>query len=125
LWCDALRLICASSNEAAALLLAAGAHRKARCDFEPTADEIAEARRRIARERVDLIRARAFEVCVALESLELPALLMCEILEFACAPFAACVPFHHKWNIRRGCEASRAVRTMVVSEITIIVDVWR
>jgi hypothetical protein len=72
---------------------------KGRCPFEPSADEIAEARRRIARERVDLIRARAFEVCVALESLELPALLMCEILEFACAPFAACVPFHHKWDI--------------------------
>jgi hypothetical protein len=96
--CSALNLC--KSNEAAALLLAAGAQKqKGECDFEPTADEIAEARRRIARERVDLIRARAFEVCVALESLELPALVMCEILEFACAPFAACVPFHHKWDI--------------------------
>jgi hypothetical protein len=85
-------------NEMAALLLAAGAH-KGRCQFDPSAEEIADARRRIARDRVDLIRARAFEVCVALEALELPALLMCEILEFACAPFASCVPFHHKWNI--------------------------
>jgi hypothetical protein len=96
--CSALKLC--KSNEAAALLLAAGAQKqKGDCDFEPTADEIAEARRRIARERVDLIRSRAFEVCVALEPLELPALVMCEILEFACAPFAACVPFHHKWDI--------------------------
>jgi hypothetical protein len=86
------------SNEAAALLLAAGAQ-KGRCQFDPSVEEIADARRRIARDRVDLIRARAFEICVALEALELPALLMCEILEFACAPFASCVPFHHKWNI--------------------------
>jgi hypothetical protein len=91
------RMMC-RSKEVASILLAAGAQ-KGRCPFEPSADEIAEARRRIARERVDLIRARAFEVCVALESLELPALVMCEILEFACAPFAACVPFHHKWDI--------------------------
>jgi hypothetical protein len=36
---------------------------------------------------------------MALDALALPALVMCEIVEFACAPLAAWVQFHHKWEI--------------------------
>jgi hypothetical protein len=87
----------ARNVESAAYLLAAGSKRGA-CTFEPSEDAIADAARQIARQRLDLIRARAFEICVALDSLELPALLMCMILDVACAPFAVCVPLHTKWD---------------------------
>lgn len=86
------------SRAAAALFLAAGSD-KGRCRFQPNDDEVCLARRDIALQRMGLIRARSFEICLALHSLDLPALLMCTILEFACAPFAVCVPFHLKWNL--------------------------
>jgi ankyrin repeat protein len=88
----------ARSSEVATFLLAAGSKRGA-CTFEPSEDAIADAARQIARQRFDMIRARAFEICVALDSLELPALLMCVIIDAACAPFAVCVPFHSKWEL--------------------------
>jgi hypothetical protein len=53
----------------------------------PTADEIAAARRRIAKARLDLVRERAFQICVGLQSFRLDALQLCEILmhSFWCA----------------------------------------
>jgi ankyrin repeat protein len=53
----------------------------------------------IAKERVDLIRVEATMICVALQELQLPALLSLAIVDCACAPFANCVPFHVKWRI--------------------------
>jgi hypothetical protein len=88
----------ANNEEIAAFLVAAGSPRDT-CRFELTDGAIADAAHQIARTRVELIRARAFQVCVALDALDLPALLMCTIIEFACAPFAACVPFHVKWAL--------------------------
>jgi hypothetical protein len=89
----------AISREVITFLLAAGSKRGTCTFFEPTEEAIADATRQIARQRFDMIRARAFEICVALDSLELPALLMCVIIDAVCAPFAVCVPFHSKWEL--------------------------
>lgn len=64
----------------------------------PAAD-LEGARRQIARSRVDLIRQRATDICVALYSLHLSACEHVAIIEFACEPFSNCVPLHHKWRI--------------------------
>jgi ankyrin repeat protein len=53
----------------------------------------------IDRFRIELIRERATTVCVATASLGLPALLSALILEYACAPYAACVRFGAKWAL--------------------------
>jgi ankyrin repeat protein len=45
------------------------------------------------------MRLRALEICVALEDLQLPALITQTILEHSCWPWAAQVAFHRKWNI--------------------------
>lgn len=65
----------------------------------PTADDVEAARRIIARTRLDLVRLRAFEVCVALQSLRLNALQLCEILMHSCGAVAMLIPFHQWWAI--------------------------
>jgi ankyrin repeat protein len=57
------------------------------------------ARRDIAKTRADFVRYRALAVCIGLQSLELDALQMCEILHFACGPVAPLIPFHIWWKI--------------------------
>lgn len=57
------------------------------------------ARQLIATRQKVLLRARALEVCIGLQSLELPALLTCEILTNAFAPRESFVPFHFVWEI--------------------------
>jgi hypothetical protein len=42
----------------------------------------------------DLFRARAFQVCVGLQSLRMSALEMCEVLAHMFAPLESTVPFH-------------------------------
>jgi hypothetical protein len=56
-------------------------------------------RARIARMRLDFVRCRAFQVCLGLQSLQLDALQLCEILVHACGPAATFVAFHHWWKI--------------------------
>lgn len=89
-------------NETAALLLAAGAVSR-RAIGAATANElaiaVAYAARSIARERVRLIRDRAFEICVALQNLRLPALVSLLLVDFACAPLSHCVPMHNVWDL--------------------------
>jgi len=53
----------------------------------------------LAAARIDLIRGLAFEICLGLEPLRLPAFVTCCILEFACEPFTNCVKFHNFWDI--------------------------
>lgn len=65
----------------------------------PTDAEIDAARRRIARVRLDLVRQRAFQVCIGLQSLNLDALCMCEILMQSCGSFVSLIDFHQWWNI--------------------------
>jgi ankyrin repeat protein len=57
------------------------------------------ARQRIQRARLDLIRREASNICIALQSMELPAWVTLQIVECACAPFAVCVPLFVKWNL--------------------------
>jgi hypothetical protein len=61
--------------------------------------EIDFARHDIAKARLDFVRQRALQVCAGLYSLHLPALLLCEILLFACGPVAPLISFHHWWKI--------------------------
>lgn len=56
-----------------------------------------DARRSIARCRVDFVRQRATAVCIALHAL--PALVLCAVMQYACEPFSNIVPFHCFWNI--------------------------
>jgi ankyrin repeat protein len=68
-----------------------------RLTIEP--DQIEAARRDIAKMRLDFVRDRALEVCISLQSLELDALQMCEIMLFACGPVAPLISFHVWWKI--------------------------
>jgi ankyrin repeat protein len=93
-------------------LLAAGADLDAVDDAGETARDVSArvrltvdaelleaARRDIAKARIDFVRYRALEVCIGLQPLELDALQMCEILQFACGKFAPLIPFHIWWKI--------------------------
>jgi ankyrin repeat protein len=66
---------------------------------QPNTDEIDSIRRRFARIRVELVRARATAVCIGLRARDLDALCMCEILTYACGPMASLIPFHNWWQI--------------------------
>jgi hypothetical protein len=55
--------------------------------------------RHLAQCRLDLVRYRALAVCVALHSLRIDALQMCEILQYACGPIACTIPFHQWWKL--------------------------
>jgi ankyrin repeat protein len=63
--------------------------------------DVESARRRIAKIRLDLVRNRAMQVCIGLQSLGLDALQMCEILQHACCRgrWAQLIPFHIWWKI--------------------------
>jgi hypothetical protein len=65
------------------------------------AAEIEAVRRRIAKMRLELIRDRALQVCIGLQSLRIDALQMCEILQQACfgGRLAQLIPFHIWWKI--------------------------
>jgi hypothetical protein len=65
----------------------------------PTTADIAAARRYIVTKRLDLVRNRAFEVCTGLQLLHLDALLLCEIMLYACGRGASDVLFHQWWAI--------------------------
>lgn len=67
--------------------------------FHEDQADIDAARKSIARLRVDMVRHRALQVCVGLQSRELDALQICEILLRACGPVAPLVPFHTWWQI--------------------------
>jgi ankyrin repeat protein len=65
----------------------------------PTTEEIALARRRVRSVQLTFVRQRAFEVCVALQSIGLDALCLCEILVHSCGQVAPVVPFHVWWQL--------------------------
>jgi hypothetical protein len=65
----------------------------------PTADEIDAARRRIAKMRLDLVRERAFQICVGLQSLRLDALQLCEVLMRSFGALGSLIAFHQWWAI--------------------------
>jgi ankyrin repeat protein len=57
------------------------------------------ARKQILRARLDFVRARALEICIALQGFKMNALQMCEILLHACGPVAPMIEFHQWWQI--------------------------
>jgi ankyrin repeat protein len=70
-----------------------------RLTFDHDDVRIETARREIAKARLDFVRHRAWQVCIGLQSRELDALQMCEILVHACGPVAPLIPFHQWWKI--------------------------
>jgi ankyrin repeat protein len=65
----------------------------------PTADEIDAARQRIAKARLDLVRERAFQICLALQPLDISALQLCEILMHSFGALGSLIAFHQWWAI--------------------------
>lgn len=65
----------------------------------PTDAEIADARQRIAKSRLDLVRHRALDVCIGMQPLNLDALQLCEIMMLSCGVFGGLIAFHHWWKI--------------------------
>jgi ankyrin repeat protein len=65
----------------------------------PTADEIDSARRCIAKNRFNLVRKRALEICVGLQSLRLNALQSCEIMAHSFGALGSAIAFHQWWAI--------------------------
>jgi ankyrin repeat protein len=68
----------------------------------PSAADIEVARRELDVVRLGLVRNRAFEICVALQTFNLDALLLCEIMTLACGestPVAPLVPLYQWWKI--------------------------
>lgn len=63
------------------------------------ADEIDAAQKDIAKSRLDFVRYRALQVCIALQSLNLPALQLCEIMLFSCGAVAPLIRFHQWWSV--------------------------
>jgi ankyrin repeat protein len=61
--------------------------------------QVESARHDIAKTRLDFVRYRAMEICIALQSLQLDALQTCEILQLACGPLARLIAFHQWWKI--------------------------
>jgi ankyrin repeat protein len=65
----------------------------------PTADEIDAARHRIAKARLDLVRERAFQICLGLYPLDINALQLCEILMHSFGALGSLIAFHQWWAI--------------------------
>lgn len=71
-----------------------------RHDLIVDADRVDAATRDIAKAQLDLVRHRALQVCIALQSRDLDALQMCEILLHACSGRVALqIPFRSWWRI--------------------------
>jgi ankyrin repeat protein len=110
-------------DEAVHLLLAAGADLDAvngrgvtprqllsQRDYIVDPVKLEVARRLIAKTRLDLVRERALQVCIGLQSLQLDALQMCEILSRACGPMAALIEFHQWWAIATSAKHFKSAR---------------
>jgi hypothetical protein len=65
----------------------------------PTAGEIDAARQQAAKTRLDLVRERAFQICVGLQSFRLNALQLCEILMHSFGAIGSLILFHQWWAI--------------------------
>jgi ankyrin repeat protein len=62
-------------------------------------ERVEAARQKIAKMRLDFVRHRALQICTGLQSLQLDALQVCEILQLACGPLARLIAFHQWWKI--------------------------
>lgn len=64
-----------------------------------TEDGLARAKKNLQQQRIALIHPQATMICIALQSLELPAWVTLQIVDAACAPFSVCVPLHMRWAL--------------------------
>jgi ankyrin repeat protein len=71
----------------------------ARNERLPDEFDVDDARTLISTMRLDFVRERALEICIALHERNLDALQLCEIMVQACGPVARVVPFHQWWKI--------------------------
>jgi ankyrin repeat protein len=88
---------CGTNGDVIVALLAAGGHVLSRGMVSTR--QLAWAHNRIDEQRFELLRLRAFQVCVGLQSVRLPALVTCEILAHAFAPLESLVAFHRVWAV--------------------------
>jgi hypothetical protein len=65
----------------------------------PTADEIDAARRRIAKTRLDLVRERAFQICVGLQSTPTQCIAIVRNLDAFVWRLGSLIAFHQWWAI--------------------------
>jgi ankyrin repeat protein len=65
----------------------------------PSAEELDFLRKGIGALRLELVSGRALQVCIGLQPLNLDALCMCEILQYACGQVSPLIPFHQWWKI--------------------------
>jgi ankyrin repeat protein len=65
----------------------------------PTAGDVDAARHRIAKTRLDLVRQRAFQICLGLHPLNINALQLCEILVHSFGAIGSVIAFHQWWRI--------------------------
>jgi hypothetical protein len=65
----------------------------------PTADEIDAARQQAAKTRLDLVRERAFQICLGLHSFDINALELCEIMMHSFGALGSVIAFHQWWAI--------------------------
>jgi hypothetical protein len=84
-----------------ALMMAAGAvwtELEIERGEDPRSFDVPTAKKRIEQFGFAAIRSRVLEICIALQSLEIPAPQLIEIVTQACAPFAAQLPYHYLWD---------------------------
>ena len=96
-WSAAARV--ADSYEVLLLLLAAGLVAPGCALVADDAVGVGGARKRLQCTGFAQICGRATDVCIALQSLWLPALQVVDILIEACAPFAANLDYYLLWNL--------------------------
>lgn len=65
----------------------------------PTDAEIAAARKRLTKIRLDSVLDRALQVCIGLQPLHLDALVLCEIMMRSCGALGSLIMFHQWWKI--------------------------
>lgn len=91
---------CDDDQSYASLLYAAGATQRS---FEVAPGDLRHQidanKRALARERIGLIRQRAVDICIGVQSLRWPAWVTLQVVELSCEPLSACVPLAAKWAI--------------------------
>jgi ankyrin repeat protein len=63
----------------------------------PTTNEVDAARREIAKTRLDLVRHRAFQICLGLHPLGIDVLQLCEVLMHSFGALSSLILFHQWW----------------------------
>jgi ankyrin repeat protein len=76
----------------------------------PRSERVARMQAKMARRQWILLKHRALHVCVGLQSLNVAALELCEILANAFAPAELRVPFHRVWTLVTTIKHFRSVR---------------